>query len=154
MRRFTTRSSVGLASTRASRHLAADDYTEIIAFRSQMMWIQAASEIAAEIDIKEIVTRLRHPLTTACLVSRVSLPRNARGNEATVTVTRAPGRGWLVTCANGGGAPDRAVTHWWEPSSVFGLLGRLKAGRIATGEGPSLCLCMCACTCACAISFI
>ena len=64
MRRLTTRSSVGLASTRASRHLAADDYTEIIAFRSQMMWIQAASEIAAEIDIKEIVTRLRHPLAS------------------------------------------------------------------------------------------
>ena len=63
MRHFTTRSSVGLASTRASRHLAADDYTEIIAFRSQMMWIQAASEITAEIDIKKVVTRLRHQVS-------------------------------------------------------------------------------------------
>lgn len=141
MRRLTTRSSVGLASTRASRHLAADDYTEIIAFRSQMMWIQAASEIAAEIDIKEIVTRLRHPLTTACLVSRVSLPRNARRKEA--TVTRARGRDVAVACdvrqwrRSSRSSRD---TPWWEPraSSVFGLLGRLKAGRIATGEGPSL----------------
>ena len=63
MRHLTTRSSVGLASTRASRHLAADDYTEIIAFRSQMMWIQAASEITAEIDIKKVVTRLRHQVS-------------------------------------------------------------------------------------------
>ena len=68
MRHLTTRSSVGLGVDRASLHLAADDYTEIIAFRSQMMWIQAASEITAEIDIKKTVTSLRHQ----CL----SFPRN------------------------------------------------------------------------------
>ena len=60
---LTTRSSVGLGVDRASLHLAADDYTEIIAFRSQMMWIQAASEITAEIDIKKVVTRLRHQVS-------------------------------------------------------------------------------------------
>ena len=58
MRHLTTRSSVGLGVDCASLHLAADDYTEIIAFRSQMMWIQAASEITAEIDIKKTVTSL------------------------------------------------------------------------------------------------